>query len=100
MASRLELHDELLKFMPMVYFQPPSNISLVYPCIIYNKTIKNRQFANDGIYLNKQSYQVTVIAKDPEFPVADAMEEHFQYCTIDQYLAMDNLNHTTLTLYY
>jgi hypothetical protein len=49
---------------------------------------------------NKQGYQITVIAKDPEFPVADAIEEHFQYCTIDQYFAMDNLNHITLTLYY
>lgn len=100
MATRIELHAELVKFLPNVYFQPPSNITISYPCIIYTKTIQSRQFANDGIYLNKQRYQITVIDKNPDSTVADDIEEYFQYCAIDQYFTMDNLNHTTLTLYY
>jgi hypothetical protein len=100
MGTRLELHSELQEFLLDTYYQPPSNIQVVYPCIIYNKTRKSKMLANDGIYLTKQGYQITVIEKNPDSPVADAIEEHFQYCTIDQYFAMDNLNHTVLTLYY
>jgi hypothetical protein len=100
MASRLELHNELLKFLPKVYFQPPSNITMTYPCIIYSKSGKNQTLANDGIYLSKQGYQIMVIDKNPDSIVADNIESRFQYCTVNQYYTVDNLYHTTLTLYY
>ena len=100
MASRLELHAELVKFLPNVYFQPPSNITILYPCIVYNKTGKNRHFANDVIYLSQQGYQITVIDKNPDSDVADRIEEYFKHCVINRYFTVDNLNHTTLSLYY
>lgn len=100
MGTRLDLHSELQEFLQDVYFQPPSNIKMVYPCIVYNKTGKNRHFAADVIYLSQQGYQITVIDPNPESPVADAIEEHFQHCSIDRYYTVDNLNHTTLSLYY
>lgn len=100
MPSRLELHDELLTFLPNVYFQPPANIKMLYPCIIYNKTGKNRHFADDVIYLSQQGYDITVIDANPDSTVADNIESHFQYCVINQYYTADNLNHTKLSLYY
>jgi predicted membrane-bound spermidine synthase len=71
-----------------------------YPCIVYNKTGKNRHFANDVIYLSQQGYGLTVIETDPDSKVADDIESHFQHCTIDQHFTADNLNHTSLSLYY
>jgi hypothetical protein len=100
MASRLDLHAELVKFLPNVYFQPPSNITISYPCIVYAKTGKNRHFADDVIYLSQQGYQITVIDKNPDSTVADSIESHFQSCAINRYYVVDNLNHTTLNLYY
>lgn len=100
MASRLDLHNELLTFLPNVYFQPPSNIQMVYPCIVYNKTGKNRHFGNDVIYLSQQGYKITVIDKNPDGDVADRIEKHFRYCSDSQYYTVDNLNHTTISLYY
>jgi hypothetical protein len=100
MASRLELHAELVKFLPNVYFQPPSTITMTYPCIVYNKTGKMRHFGNDVIYLSQQEYQIMLIEKNPDSIVADNIENHFQHCAINQYYTVDNLNHTTLNLYY
>jgi hypothetical protein len=100
MATRLELHSELLGFMPNVYFQPPSSIQMVYPCIVYNKTGRMRHFANDVIYSSQQEYTLTLIEKDPDSSVADNIEVHFQHCAINQYFTVDNLNHTKLSLYY
>jgi len=100
MGNRLELHDELLTFIPNVYYQPPSNIQIKYPCIVYNKTGKSKRFGNDRIYLSKQGYQLMVIEHDPDSDVADRLETHFQYCGINQHYVVDNLNHTTLNLYY
>lgn len=101
MDDKIELlTNELLQFLPNVYFQPPSNITMNYPCIVFNKNGKNRQYGNDGVYLSKQGYQIMVIEIDPDTDVADRIEKHFQYCTISQYYTVDNLNHTTLNLYY
>lgn len=100
MASRLELHAELVKFLPNVYFQPPSTIKMMYPCIVYNKTPKMRHFANDVVYLSQQEYQIMLIENNPDSTVADSIEKHFQHCAINQYYTVDNLNHTTLNLYY
>ena len=100
MASRIELHTELKRFLNNVYFQPPSNITMTYPCIVYNKTGKSRQSANDGVYFINQEYQIMVIDKNPDSDVADRIEKHFQHCVISQYYTVDNLNHTTLNLFY
>lgn len=100
MPSRLELHAELVKFLPNVYFQPPSNIQMTYPCIVYNKSGKDRQFANDSVYLSKQEYRLMLIERNPDSTVADSIENSFENCTIGQYYTVDNLHHTTLNLYY
>lgn len=100
MDSRLELHDELLTFLPNVYFQPPANIKMTYPCIVYNKTTKSRRFASNHIYFSRQEYDVTVMDKNPDSTVADNIEEHFQYCIVANHYTVDNLNHAKLNLYY
>jgi hypothetical protein len=100
MGSRLDLHNELLQFCSTVYFQPPSNIQMEYPCIVYTKTGKNRHFADDVIYLSQQGYKITVISGDPDNEIADNIENHFQNCVVNQYYIYDSLNHASLSLYY
>lgn len=100
MANREALHYELLKFIPNVYFQPPADFKMMYPCITYHKTGKDRKFGNDDLYLSTQLYNITLIEHDPDSEVADNIEKYFDYCTIDQYFSADGLSHTTLELYY
>jgi hypothetical protein len=100
MPSRLDLHNELLQFLPNVYFQPPQNIQMVYPCIVYNKTGRNRHFGDNIIYYSQQGYSITVIDKNPDSDVADKIENHFDHCVINQYFTTESLSHTILSLYY
>lgn len=73
---------------------------MTYPCIVYNKTDKSREYGNNVIYLSTQGYQITVIEQQKGTDVADNIESHFQHCVIDQYYTISNLNHTKLNLYY
>lgn len=100
MGDRLSLHRELLRFMPNVYFQPPSNIQMKYPCIVYNKDDKNIKFGDDIAYFAIQGYRLMLIESNPDSKVADSLEQHFQYATIEQYYTVDNLNHTIIQIYY
>lgn len=98
--SRLDLHNKLLGHSDNVYFQPPSTIQMKYPCIVYSKTPKYREFSNDSVYIKLQGYQLTVIDRNPDSLTADDLEDEFIYCAISQYFTHDNLNHITLDLYY
>lgn len=98
--GRLVLHDILKEFSDNVYYQPPSNITLTYPCIIYNKNGKDRNYGNNAIYLGTQKYSLTVIDRDPDSIIADLLEDNLQYCAIVDNYVSDNLNHTSLTLYF
>lgn len=100
MKDRLLLQKELETFLPKVYFQPPTNLQMSYPCIVYGKSGKSNIFSNNKKYHRTQTYQITVIDVDPDSTIADNIEEHFQYCSINQQYVVDNLHHTTLTLYY
>lgn len=100
MTTRLELHNQLLKFSDNVYYQPPSTIRMRFPCIVYNKSDVKRLYSNDGMYSRKQQYQITVISPDPDSLTAEELETHFEYCKITNYLNVDNLHNTHLTIYY
>lgn len=100
MGYRLDLQNELETFLDNVYFQPPSSEQMTYPCIVYAKMDKARKFGGDRIYIWTQLYQVTVIERNPDSTVADDIENQFNYCIIDQRFTVDNLYHTTLSLYY
>jgi len=100
MGSRLELHDKLLEFCPNAYFQPPSSITMKYPCIVYSKFDKNQSYGSNSIHVSRQGYRLTVIDKNPDSDIADRIEGSLEYCEVTQYFTVDNLNHTVLTLYY
>lgn len=82
-----------------VYFQPPENIKLGYPCIIYSRDGGETEFADDRPYTHTTRYSVTVIDKNPdsELPGKVAM---LPMCTHDRHYTKGNLNHDVFTLYY
>lgn len=100
MNTRLKLHAELVEVLDNVYFQPPADIRMKYPCIVYHKSGKYREYADNIQFREMQLYQVTVISPDPDNQIADILERSFQHCYITNYMVVDHLSHTQLTLYY
>lgn len=56
---------------PHVYFQPPKNTMLQYPCIIYKLVDIPAKYANNRRYIQKREYEVTVIDRDPDSPLRE-----------------------------
>lgn len=100
MSSRIQLHNELRLFSNNVYFQPPANFKMEYPCIVYSKSRDSTSYADNDIYKARDVYNVTLIENDPDSLVAKNIRDHFRYCFIQSYLVKDNLHQTTLTLNY
>lgn len=102
MASRLELQNKLIELLGSdhVYFQPPSSIRLVYPCIIYNLSNIQSRKADNFSYNLDNAYEVTYIDKDPDNDFKTRMMEEFPKCRFNRFFTYDNLNHYVYSLYY
>lgn len=100
MGTRLELHDELLQFIPNVYFQPPSDLAMKYPCIAYQKTTNQRVYSNNHVYKKVQEYQLTIMDFNPDNDLTDRILEHFEYSSSGSNFVLNRLNHSTIKLYF
>lgn len=101
MGTRLELHEKLKEILGSdhVYFQPPENIKLVYPCILYELNNIDIKFADNLPYHHTNRYTVTVIDRNPDSEIPSKIAR-LPMVTFDRFYTEDNLNHTTLDLYY
>lgn len=82
-----------------VYFQPPANVRMSYPAIVYSLDNIDDLHANDNKYLRNKSYQVTVIDKDPDSEIAERLSE-LQFCSFERAYTSDNLNHFVFRIFY
>lgn len=102
MSSRLDLHNELLAIpgIKKVYFQPPSNTSIQYPCIIYELNRIDLRKADNKNYLKFKNYTITVVTPDPDDTTVDYLLDKFTKIRFDRTFKSDNLYHNILSLYY
>ena len=102
MASRLNLQNEFKEILDNenVYFQPPSSLTMKYPCIRYALADKDLRFADDRMYTSINRYEVIVIDYNPDSDIPDKILAHFPMCSFDRQYVSSNLNHFVLTLYY
>lgn len=99
MALRLELHDHLLTFVDNVYFQPPSNVLMQFPCILYSRDASHAEFADNGLYVHAKRYQLTVVDRNPDSPLPDQVET-LPLCSFERYFAADDLSHWVFNLFF
>jgi len=95
----LQLHDLLEEITEHVYFQPPENIRMAYPCIIYSRDGVSSDHANNELYRHAKRYQVTVVDRDPDTEIADKVEA-LQYAAFERSFPADDLNHYVFTLFF
>ena len=101
MGSRLNLQTVLEQILESrnVYYQPPESLKLKYPAIVYSRKNIENLHANNNAYIQKKSYEVTVIDDDPDSIIVDKISK-LPTCRFDRHYVYDNLNHDVFTLYY
>lgn len=101
MAQRLALQTLLEETLGSrnVYFQPPSNISMRYPCIVYSRDDVDVIFADNDPYRLLTRYQVSVIDQDPDSEIPHRVAS-LPKCRFNRFYTADNLNHDVFTLYF
>lgn len=96
---RSQLQTILKGITPNVYFQPPNGTMLKYPCIIYERDTIDVLHADNQKYRNTKRYAVTVIDRNPDSSLPDAVLE-LPLCAHNRFFTSDDLNHDVFTLYF
>ena len=101
MNSRLDLDAILRGCMdePHVYFQPPPNVRMKYPAIVYERSSIDKNNAENDVYTMSHEYKITVIDSNPESPIVDRIAKLPQ-CRYGTFFISDNLNHDIFYIYY
>ena len=99
MAPRIDLQALLEEITPNVYYQPPVNLVMEYPCIRYERDFADTKFADDRPYSHTVRYQVMVIDRDPDSPIL-AQVAALPMCVFQRYYPADNLNHNIYNLFF
>jgi hypothetical protein len=99
MAPRLQLQLLLSEITEKVYFQPPNNVKMQYPCIVYVRDGSFVAFADNEKFARDKQYQITVIDRDPDSALPDKVEE-LAYCQFNRFFTVDNLNHWVFSLFF
>jgi len=101
MGNRVLLQEILENLLGSgnVYFQPPSNVDLEYPCIIYERSNSETIFADNKPYMYQLAYKITVIDQDPDSEILDKVAS-LPMCVFDRHYIAGNLNHDVYIIYY
>ena len=102
MDRRQELQNLLMSILGSsnVYFQPPSDRRINYPCIIFERAGIQSTKADNKMYKKTTRYSMLYIRTDPqESAVTEALLE-LPMCSHDRFYTSDGLNHDAFTIYY
>lgn len=99
--KRLRLQTILEKTLNSknVYFQPPTGVKMHYPAIVYSRNNITNSYANNNVYQQKVAYSVTVIDKNPDSNIVEAVS-NLPLCRFNRHYTADGLNHDVFTLYF
>ena len=81
-----------------VFFQPPENLKIGYPAVVFHLSKIEIDHASDVPYKGAKEYSVTLITKDPEPDVIDEILK-IPYSSLDTTYISDGMNHFVFTVY-
>ena len=74
-------------------------MNMKYPAIVYSRSKMEKVRANNKTYILNHVYDITVIDRNPDSPIAEEILklDHSEY---DRQFCVNGLNHITITLYF
>lgn len=101
-TSRLNFDAKLRSILgnSNTYFQPPENVKIDYPAIIYSLDGLDTDHADNLWYRFGYRFEVQHIHSDPDVEIMNSMRTKFIYSRFDRRFVSDNLYHDVYTIYY
>lgn len=97
--SRKNFSEVLHRICDNVYYSPPPDLEIKYPCIIYDLADISSLNANNTRYINMTRYTVMAIDLDPDSELVGAIYQ-LPYSSFSRKYVSDGLNHFVFSIYF
>ena len=97
LSQELQAEFEELLESRNVYYNPPPSVKMKYDAIVYNRSQINNSYANNLVYGQSHSFDVTTITEDPDAPIIEKISR-LPRCRFDRSFIADNLYHNVFTI--
>lgn len=81
-----------------VYFQPPSGVTLIYPCIVYSMEYISSMKADNRGYIKHPTYKLTYIDTRPDSNIPEKICD-MPNCRMSNTYTADGLYHYPFNIY-
>lgn len=102
MLKRVDIQEKF-KFLlgsNNVYYQPPANLKMKYPAIVYSLDgLDVKRFDNTRL-INKNCFSVTHIYRNESENLVEAMLKNFEYVSFDNRSIVDGIYNDHYTIYW
>lgn len=83
-----------------VYYEPPDNVRMEYPCVRINRKSMNQRYANNKVYMFTPAYDIYYITKESDDPMTEKFMREFEMIRHNRTYHKDNLRYEVYTLYF
>lgn len=100
--KRIDFHNLLKNLFGntvAIYFQPPEDLKISYPCVVYEHYDMPIRHADNLNYLVHQKYKVTIIDKSPDSELVDKITT-LNGTKFNRHFVTNGLNHDVFIVYY
>ena len=99
---RIELQNKLEEILgsDKVYYRPPENKKLSYPCIVYHLRSAEVEYADNQTYKFLRSYDVQLIHKTADTDLIEKLMFSFPHIRFQNSFTFENLIHENFVLFY
>lgn len=102
MLKRVDIQEKF-KFLlgsDNVYYQPPANLKMKYPAIVYSLDgLDVKRFDNTRL-INKNCFSVTHIYRNESENLVETMLKNFEYISFDNRSIVDGIYNDHYTIYW
>ena len=102
MLKRVDIQEKF-KFLlgsNNVYYQPPANLKMKYPAIVYSLDgLDVKRFDNTRL-INKNCFSVTHIYRNESENLVETMLKNFEYISFDNRSIVDGIYNDHFTIYW
>lgn len=92
-VEELIAHFKMVVGIPNVYYEPPENTKMKYPCVRFQRRRFSSQSADNINYIVHEQFEATLIYKSPDSPLPRRLLMSTPMCSHDRHYTADNLSH-------
>lgn len=86
-------HFKTVVGIPNIYYEPPEDVKMKYPCVRFQRRRFATQQADNVNYIVHEQFEATLIYKAPDSPLPRRLLMSTPMCSHDRHYTASNLSH-------